>query len=767
MEEIRNANGLNYFKSKGNFQISVDPEMFRIFSSGLYSNPIKAIVREYYTNGYDSQKEAGVDRPIDVQLPTKSDPTFMVRDYGTGISPENVETIYKTYGASTKRDTNLATGKFGLGAKCALSYVSSFGVVSYYNGKMHKYLVELNEEGVPELFYSGDPTDTDEPSGLKVQFSVDVNDVKKFTEAAQETYKYFDLLPNFIGDNKPEILPPEYMMEGDEGRFKWKVKYRSDRWEESHIIMGGNCYPVGDDLSNFRHEGIDYYVEMDTYEPTPSRESINWTNEDVRKFKGMRDVVRKRIYQRVQEETKGFTDWEKFHYVSKYEDTAVYSVLSEKRDSYLGYTKLTKPDDKLFTIRVSSRSLDIESESVTIRSVWPSTSNGHHILRKSSGSYKKGELGGASVATKEVTKGNPLSIILYDKKGIKDYLEDIPRKTIVFGEGCSPDNEKYLKELTDRLDAQRIPYTVKKLSEVMSATPITKSRKVSLVDSDNDLDVSKCVGAFEFMRGQFVQVRNISAFTHYVPFDDERTFELDKFFDASTKGASYHSQHEKLIAIKLRQISYYKIFTALDLKEDFKVCYIRPRFVKQYATKLKPLKEVCYNRLKEKFEHNWQGFMAMLYGDSTYYNADTDRNCDIFSKEVQTFFDKIQRTDRNSWLEHYVRCPFIAQILETVTKYRWNWQHLRYVTQLRSCSGDYVDRSEEANSIANDYYTLTYWMFPVATFVEFYADWINRLNEEMVSLSRTYPYLFKSKTDLLFNSLIYRRPNKCQLTTLT
>jgi len=42
---------------------------------------IKTIVREYSTNAKDSQVEAGVTKPFDVQLPSVNNPMFKIRDY--------------------------------------------------------------------------------------------------------------------------------------------------------------------------------------------------------------------------------------------------------------------------------------------------------------------------------------------------------------------------------------------------------------------------------------------------------------------------------------------------------------------------------------------------------------------------------------------------------------------------------------------------------------------------------------------------------------
>jgi len=757
MDEVKTANKVNYFNSKGKFQISVCPEMFHMFSSGLYSNPIKAIVREYYTNGYDSQKEAGVDRPIDVQLPTVLDPVFMIRDYGTGMSREKVETVYQTYGASTKRDTNLATGKFGLGSKAALSYVNSFAVISYYQGKRYKYLVVLDEEGVPELLYDGQPTDTDEPSGLMVQFNVNVNDIKKFTNAAQEVYRYFDTLPNFIGDNKPEITPVEYVMEGDEGSFQWKVKKKEYQYSggTSHIIMGGNCYPLGDELDQYDSDNIDYYVEMDTFEPTPSRESISWTNKDITTLRDMRELVRERIVQRVQSETSNFTTWEKLQYYAQYQETYVLTVLMEK--DIVKRTCCNLTNNGRFQIRASYENLIIESSSVNIRLVHESSRSSNHILHKNCGSTEVGKLGGILLRVEKVIEDKGLHLVVYDVRGIQPYLPLIPVRTVIFGESGSKDNTSHLKELTDCLDKQRIPYKVSLLSDILKTLPASAaqpSRRARLLG--NDEDAGKCTGVFALVKDQFCLVPSIDAYNYYVEFDDESTFNLDKFLSAYSPQSIYLNSGQKPIVACLNKVGYNEIAVALGMKKDISVCYIRPRFTAKYAKNVKSLSTECYNKLKSEFEDNWHGFMIFL----VEYRWDRYRDkSGILSEEVQSVLNWLQQSDenRNAEVWPYLQYPLLAEIAKSLAEHRWNASSLgRYL------AGRYRNayQSEESGKIRNDYNTLTSWMFDTTVFAGLYKNWLRLLHEEVAALRRAYPYLFVSDETLLFNSLIYRRPNK-------
>ena len=71
------------------FRIAASPHAFRVLSSGLYSNKIRAVIREISCNAWDSHVEAGVaDVPFKVTLPNRLSPTFSVRDFGVGLSLE-------------------------------------------------------------------------------------------------------------------------------------------------------------------------------------------------------------------------------------------------------------------------------------------------------------------------------------------------------------------------------------------------------------------------------------------------------------------------------------------------------------------------------------------------------------------------------------------------------------------------------------------------------------------------------------------------------
>jgi sensor histidine kinase regulating citrate/malate metabolism len=116
---------------KTGFTIAANASMFRILSDGLYSNKIKAVIREVSCNAYDANVDAGNgDVPIVVHLPNDLEPFFSIKDSGPGLNPEQMVDIYTQYGNSTKTDNNNAIGCLGLGSKSPFSYIDSFTVIS-------------------------------------------------------------------------------------------------------------------------------------------------------------------------------------------------------------------------------------------------------------------------------------------------------------------------------------------------------------------------------------------------------------------------------------------------------------------------------------------------------------------------------------------------------------------------------------------------------------------------------------------------------------
>ena len=207
------------FKTSG-FKIQASAKAFEILSSNIYTNKVRAVIREYNCNAYDAHVAAGNGQPWDVHLPTHLESYFSVRDYGTGLSDEQVREIFTTYFHSTKTNSNDFVGALGLGSKSAFSIVDSFNVVSYYNGVKTDYCCYKDEYGEPQVATLAS-SDTDQQNGLEVSMSVEGR-TDDFTYEAVNVFKYFDVLPN-INDKEvvKDILKAkeDYKFVCDEGSF--------------------------------------------------------------------------------------------------------------------------------------------------------------------------------------------------------------------------------------------------------------------------------------------------------------------------------------------------------------------------------------------------------------------------------------------------------------------------------------------------------------------------------------------------------------------
>jgi HSP90 family molecular chaperone len=81
-----------------------------------YGLPETACLREYTSNARDSHIEAGVTRPVEVTTPSALAQSLTVRDYGVGLSRQELK-MFGQFGESSKRDTNDQIGGFGIGSK--------------------------------------------------------------------------------------------------------------------------------------------------------------------------------------------------------------------------------------------------------------------------------------------------------------------------------------------------------------------------------------------------------------------------------------------------------------------------------------------------------------------------------------------------------------------------------------------------------------------------------------------------------------------------
>ena len=191
------------------FGIIANDKMFSILSDKIYSDKIKAPIRELATNAYDAHVAAGRgDIPFEVHLPCTAEPYFYVRDFGEGLDSKQIEELYTTYGWSDKSTSNKYVGCMGLGSKSPFAYTDAFELVSIKNQVKYIYRCYM-EQGIPHVM-KFEEYNSDEPSGLLVKFNVKAENYYDFVNKSVEVYRWFDTIPKFVGAKNDIEINPKY-----------------------------------------------------------------------------------------------------------------------------------------------------------------------------------------------------------------------------------------------------------------------------------------------------------------------------------------------------------------------------------------------------------------------------------------------------------------------------------------------------------------------------------------------------------------------------
>lgn len=293
------------------FQIRTSATAFHILSSGLYSNKIRAVIRELSCNAMDSHIEAGVPTlAFDVHLPNGIEPWFAVRDFGTGLCHDDVMNLYTTYFSSTKADSNDYTGALGLGSKSPFSYTENFSVTSILNGEQRCYTAYIDENGCPNIALMS-TTETTEGNGIEVKFGVhDSTDFRNFRGEAINVLQWFAVKPTInLTDDEFTIPELETITEGI------SLKRNSANQTKSIAIQGNVAYPLdGRLIADNRHlttfqknaltSGFVFYFKIGELDVAASREELGYEEHTLNSIMAKLDAVEKHFKVYVTQELK-------------------------------------------------------------------------------------------------------------------------------------------------------------------------------------------------------------------------------------------------------------------------------------------------------------------------------------------------------------------------------------------------------------------------------------------------------------------------------
>jgi hypothetical protein len=298
VEEKTNKAIVNGMISESFFSVKQEnlAHIFSILRNSLYSDKAGAIIREYSTNAYDAHIQAGInDTPISINCPTRFSPLLTIRDYGFGLSEEQIYNVYASYGESTKRNTNNQVGMMGLGSKSAFSYTDSFTVISHNAGIKKSYLAFIDDSGIGKIMKVNE--ESTEETGIEIQVPVKSLDCYMFDNAITKHLRYFNPLPNINSKYVKESIEtnkPVVMFDGS--------KYQIIKsYDDNYVVMGNVAYPFNtssidknpafsDAVKNVldSHMKVVLFAEIGDVVPSASRESldmrektVNWIGESI------------------------------------------------------------------------------------------------------------------------------------------------------------------------------------------------------------------------------------------------------------------------------------------------------------------------------------------------------------------------------------------------------------------------------------------------------------------------------------------------------
>jgi len=225
------------------FSIKFDAKMAKILADGLYSDKIKSVIRELSCNAYDSHVEAGKAHvPFEVHIPNNLEPWFEVKDFGVGLSDQQILDIYTCYGVSTKTNSNAVIGQLGLGSKSPFSLTDAFNVSARKDGIENHYSMYKDEYGMPSVAHLGSNPTTD-PNGVTVKVPVRNDQRSDFVLKAGDIYKWFPVKPVITGASQRDV---NYI----NSTSVTKAEFEGNEWavcgahSKSIALMGTVAYPL-------------------------------------------------------------------------------------------------------------------------------------------------------------------------------------------------------------------------------------------------------------------------------------------------------------------------------------------------------------------------------------------------------------------------------------------------------------------------------------------------------------------------------------------
>jgi len=265
--------------------------VIEILRNRLYKHKVRTLVQEYISNARDANREADSKRDVEVSIPTAFEPTFKVRDYGFGISPDRIKNVFVLYGSSTKRDSNNQTGGFGIGAKSAWSYTDSFNIITYIDGTKRTYLAHTGVDNNGRLDFLSE-VKTSEENGTEIQIAVNPDDIRQFCTSIDRAIHFWseNIILKGCDYEKSDLSRGLFVADNIEVIQDSPDGYGFDSYYDNAILaIDGILYPVDRDIvreldTNMLRGKVVLHVPTGQIEVSASREEITINTENKQKI---------------------------------------------------------------------------------------------------------------------------------------------------------------------------------------------------------------------------------------------------------------------------------------------------------------------------------------------------------------------------------------------------------------------------------------------------------------------------------------------------
>ena len=297
------------FQTEGQFEVksigidtsNINKAIFML-THKLYSNPLESFLREIVSNGWDSHVVANkkdepvvitIEPNVDGSIDIVADPielfqgskfyNISIRDYGTGMAPEDFDQYYMSLLATTKDTSDELIGGYGIGRFTAITVSSNALINNYYNGKLYSFL--LAKEGVEIKILKLAETDTDEVNGMQVTVLNVETDLQKIFHGIHKLRFFPNLVINVPEDYDIFIKKFNDRKIVDLGNGMKTCSLTGKEFKFKYSLIRNHIEYLVDDNSGSstisycaRMNYMSFEVDHRTVSVTPNREELQFVN---------------------------------------------------------------------------------------------------------------------------------------------------------------------------------------------------------------------------------------------------------------------------------------------------------------------------------------------------------------------------------------------------------------------------------------------------------------------------------------------------------